>query len=149
MSKKRNFLQPESTFTEVEIELMVSKSLQNKLEMLHMLLFTLGIDQDVINEDHDKLVQLCHEYGVHQVHEMCRSIGESKRHNQILVQPVPIGEGSLRDIFRTDFDLMITRTEIDIGKDFSTDKLIKKNVDAGQRILVLDGDGIQRLVVHT
>jgi hypothetical protein len=46
--------------------------------MLRMLLFTLGIDQDVINEDHDELVQLQHEYGVHQVHEMCRSIGESK-----------------------------------------------------------------------
>jgi hypothetical protein len=76
--------------------------------MLHMLFFTLGIDQDVINEDHDKLVKLRHEYGVHQVHETCRSIGESKQHNQILVQPVPSGEGSLRDIFRTDFDLMIT-----------------------------------------
>jgi hypothetical protein len=46
--------------------------------MLHMLFFTLEIDQDVINEGHDKLVQLWHEYGVHQVHEMCRSIDESK-----------------------------------------------------------------------
>jgi hypothetical protein len=46
--------------------------------MLHMLLFTLGIDQDVIIEYHDKLVQHRHEYGVHQVHEMCRSISESK-----------------------------------------------------------------------
>jgi hypothetical protein len=78
MSEKWNFLQTESTLAELGIELMVSKSLQNNLEMLHMLLFTLGIDQDVINEDHNKLVQLQHEHGVHQVHEMCRSIGESK-----------------------------------------------------------------------
>jgi hypothetical protein len=78
MSEKWNFLQTESTLVELDIELMVSKSLQNNLEMLHMLLFTLGIDQDVINEDHNKLVQLQHEHGVHQVHEMCRSIGESK-----------------------------------------------------------------------
>jgi hypothetical protein len=78
MSNKWNFLQPESTLAELGIELMVSKSLQNNLEMLCMLLFTLGVDQDVINEDHDKLVQLRHEYGVHQVHELCRSIGESK-----------------------------------------------------------------------
>jgi hypothetical protein len=78
MSEKWNFLQTESTLAELGIELMVSKSLQNNLEMLHMLLFTLGIDQDVINEDHNKLVQLRHEHGVHQVHEMCRSIGESK-----------------------------------------------------------------------
>jgi hypothetical protein len=87
---------------------MVSKSLQNNSEMLHMLLFTLGIDQDVIIEYHDKLVQHRHEYGVHQVHEMCRSISESKRHNQILIQPVLGGEGSFRNIFRVDLDLMIT-----------------------------------------
>jgi hypothetical protein len=85
MSKKRNFLQPKSTLDELDIKLMVLKSLQNNSEMLHMLLFVLGLDQDVINEDDDKLVQLRHEYGVHQVHEMCRSIGESKQHNQILV----------------------------------------------------------------
>jgi hypothetical protein len=57
---------------------MVTKSLQNNLEMLHMLLFTLEIDEDVVNEDHDKLIQFQHEYEVYQVHEMCRSIGESK-----------------------------------------------------------------------
>jgi hypothetical protein len=99
MSKKRNFLQLESTLAKFGIELMVSKSLQNNLEVLRMLFFTLGIDQVVINEDHDKLIQLWHEHGVHQVHEMCRSIGESKRHNQILVQSVPSREDSLRNIF--------------------------------------------------
>jgi hypothetical protein len=56
MSKKRNFLQPESTLAEFGIELMVPKLLQNNLEMLCMLFFTLGIDQYVINEDHNKLV---------------------------------------------------------------------------------------------
>jgi hypothetical protein len=46
--------------------------------MLIMLFFILGVDQHVVNEDHDKLVQLWNGYGVHEVHEMCRSIGESK-----------------------------------------------------------------------
>jgi hypothetical protein len=149
MSQKQNFLQPKSTFIELGIELMVSKSLQNNSEMLRMLLFALGIDQDVINEDHDKLVQLRHEHRVHQVHEIRRSIGESKRHNQILVQHVPGREGSLSDIFRTDLDLMITRTKIEHRKDSCTGKFIKENVDAGQHILVLDGDGIQRPIVNT
>jgi hypothetical protein len=90
--------------------------LQNNIKMLLMLFFILGVEQDVVNENHDKLVQLRHEYGVHQVHEMCRSIGESKRHNQILIQPIPGGEGSLRDVFQTDLDLMVTRTEIDLRK---------------------------------
>jgi hypothetical protein len=43
---------------------------------------------------------------------------------------------------------MIIRTEINLGKDSCTDKLIKENVDAGQWIHVLDRDGIQRLVVN-
>jgi hypothetical protein len=44
---------------------------------------------------------------------------------------------------------MITRTKVDLGKDFSPGKLIEKNVDAGQWIIVLDSGGIQRLVVNT
>jgi hypothetical protein len=114
-----------------------------------MLLFILEVDQDVINEYHDELVQLRHEYGVHQVHEMCRSIGESKRHNQILVQLVPGRECSLRDVFWTDLDLMITRMKINLGEDLNTGKLIEENVDAGQRIFVLDRNGIQRPVINT
>jgi hypothetical protein len=132
MSKKRNFLQPESTLAEFDIELMVSKSLQNNLEILCMLFFTLGIDQDVINEDHVKLVQLRHEYRVHQVHEMCMSIDEPKRHNQILIQPIPSGESGIRNVFWVDLNLMITQTKIDLGKDICTGKLIEKNIDAGQ-----------------
>jgi hypothetical protein len=78
MSKRRNFLQSESTLAKFGVKLMVLKSLQNNTEMPQMLFFTLGIDQDVINEDHDKLVQLRDENRVYQVHEMCRSIAESK-----------------------------------------------------------------------
>jgi hypothetical protein len=65
MSKNRNFLQLESTLAELDIELMVLKSLQNNSEMLRMLLFALGIDQDIVNEDYYKLIQLQHEHRVH------------------------------------------------------------------------------------
>jgi hypothetical protein len=78
MSKKRNFFQLESTLAEFGIELMVLKSLQNNMEMPRMLFFTLEMDQDVVNEDNDELVQVRHEYGVHQVYKMCMSIGEPK-----------------------------------------------------------------------
>jgi hypothetical protein len=44
---------------------MVAKSLQDITKVLLMLFFILGVDQDVVNEDYDKLVQLRHEYGVH------------------------------------------------------------------------------------
>jgi hypothetical protein len=114
VAKKWYILQPECTLGELGIELMVVKSLQDNTKVLLMLSFIPGVNQDVINEDHKKLVQLRHEYRVQQVHEMCRSIGESKRHNYILIQPIPSGESSLRDVFRTDLDLMVTQMEIDL-----------------------------------
>jgi hypothetical protein len=127
---------------------MVTKSLQNNPKVLLMLFFILGVDQDVVNEYHGKLVQLRHEYGVHQVHEMCRSIGESKQHNQILIQPVPGRECSLTNVLWMDLDLMITRMKIDLGEDLSTGKLIEENVDVGQRIFV-DRDDIQGPIIDT
>jgi hypothetical protein len=48
-----------------------------------------------------------------------------------------------------DLDLMIARTEINLGENFSIGKLIEKNVDVGQMILVLDSDSIQRSVINT
>jgi hypothetical protein len=39
--------------------------------------------------------------------------------------------------------------KIDLGKDFSTSNLIEKNIGARQRILVLDSDDIQRMVINT
>jgi hypothetical protein len=65
MSKKSNFLQLESTLAEFGIQLMVPDSLQNNVEVSHMLFFIFGVFQDVINEDHNKLVQLRQEYRVH------------------------------------------------------------------------------------
>jgi hypothetical protein len=88
--------------------------------MLLMFFLSLGVDQDVINEYHDELVLLWHEHRIHQVHEMCRSIGESKRHDQILIQPVPGGESNFRDVFQADHDLMITRLKVDLGENCST-----------------------------
>jgi hypothetical protein len=41
-----------------------------------------------------------------------------------------------------DLDLMVTQTDINIQKDLYTSKLIKKDVDVGQRVFVLDGDDI-------
>jgi hypothetical protein len=44
---------------------------------------------------------------------------------------------------------MITRTKIDLGENSSSSQLIKKNVDSGKRIFVLDGYYIEWSVIHT
>jgi hypothetical protein len=40
-----------------------------------MLLFRLGINKDVIDEDNDKLIQKLHEYLIHEIHEIGGGIG--------------------------------------------------------------------------
>jgi hypothetical protein len=61
MTHELNFGQPELTLAELRIQLMITQSLKHNAEMLFILFLTLRKDQDVINEDYDKLVQLFHE----------------------------------------------------------------------------------------
>jgi hypothetical protein len=44
---------------------------------------------------------------------------------------------------------MITRTKVDLGENFGSSQLIKKNIDSGKRIFVFDGDCIEWSVIHT
>jgi hypothetical protein len=117
--------------------------------MSFMFFHTIWIYKYVINEDDKKLVQLRHEYRVHEVHEVRRCIGQPKRHDKILIKPISRRESRLGDIFDTDFNLMITRAVINIGEHLGSRRLIKQDVDAWKRILVLDGDCIQQSVIHT
>jgi hypothetical protein len=114
MTQELNFAQSELTLAELRIEPMITQSLKHNLEMLFMLFLTLRKDQDVINEYHDKLVQLFHENRVHQAHEVSRGIGQTKGHHQILIETVSGGERSLWDIFFMDLSLMIARTKVNL-----------------------------------
>jgi hypothetical protein len=67
--------------------------------MLHMLLFTLKVDQDVVNKDHNKLVQLRHEYRVLQVHECAGALVSPNditkySYNTYLVEKTVLGTSS-------------------------------------------------------
>jgi hypothetical protein len=44
---------------------------------------------------------------------------------------------------------MISRSEIDLGKDFGTSQLIKEDINAGLRIFILDCHCIEWMVVNT
>jgi hypothetical protein len=62
MTQKLHTIQPELTFGELSIEFVVSQLLQDNTKMLRMLGFALGINENIINEDHYELVQFIHEY---------------------------------------------------------------------------------------
>jgi hypothetical protein len=95
VTQEWNFAQLELKLAVLRIELIFTQSLKHNVEMPFMLFLVLRIDQDIINEDHDKLVQLCHEYRVHQIYEVSRGVDLQKN-------------------FFTDLDLMITQSKINL-----------------------------------
>jgi hypothetical protein len=119
-----------------------------------MLLLICGVDEDIIDKDHYEFVEFRHKHGVHEVHEVGWGISETEGYYQELVETIMSGESSFRNYqelvdTRSNFDLVVTKTKIDLGEDFGSSQLIKKNVDSGKRIFVLDGYCIERSVVNT
>jgi hypothetical protein len=56
------FLDPELALAELGIQLVLSQPLKYNSEVIFMFFTTLRLHQNVINEHHDKLVQLQHEH---------------------------------------------------------------------------------------
>jgi hypothetical protein len=67
---------------------MIPQSLKHDSQMLFVFYRTLRIYKFVIDEDHDKPIQLQCEYRVHEVHEVCRHICQPKRRNEVLKELV-------------------------------------------------------------
>jgi hypothetical protein len=76
-----------------------------------MFFHTLRIYKNAINEYHDKLVQLWHEYRVHEVHKVCWCICQPKWHNEILIETISRSEGCLGYILSMNLDLVIAGSE--------------------------------------
>src|SRR6185503_9935272 len=85
MTEEWNLVNPELALAELGIQLMLPQSLQYESQMLLMLFFCLREDQNIINEDHHKDIQIIHENHVHQVHEESRGIGQAEGHDRILI----------------------------------------------------------------
>ena len=63
--------------------------------------------------------------------------------------PILTGECHLRNILRTDPQLKITQTQINLREYPSTSKQIKEILNTGQWMLVLDGNCIQLPIIDT
>ena len=58
MTKKYNLFHPKLTLVEFSIELVQSQKMQGSLQMFFMFFSKLGIDEDVINKNNDKFIQV-------------------------------------------------------------------------------------------
>src|SRR3954466_14537282 len=105
MPKVGYFGKPELTLRILSIEFVFSKLFQYKAKMFSMLFFILGVYQDIIQINHDKLVEIFHEYIVHQSRESGWCISQAKGHDSILVYTIASNESGLRNVLFTDSDL--------------------------------------------
>jgi hypothetical protein len=53
------------------------------------------------------------------------------------------------NVTRSNFDLVIARTKIDLGENFGSSQLIEKNIYSGKRIFVFDDYYIEWSVINT
>jgi hypothetical protein len=127
---------------------MISQTLKDNSEMFGVLFLAFGIDENIIDKNHDKFIELRHEYRVHKVHEVGGGISESERHYQELVKTITSGKSGFRKISRSNLDLVVARTKVDLREDFGTSQLIKKNVDSGKQVFVFDGDCIEWSIIY-
>jgi hypothetical protein len=78
--------------------------------MFLMLYFCLGVNQNIVDEDHNKLIQVLHKHLIHEVHEIGWGIRKSKGNHSILLESIPGAEHYLRNIFLSNSQLVISRS---------------------------------------
>jgi hypothetical protein len=111
--------------------------LKDNSEVFGMFFLAFGINENIVDKDHDEFIELRHEHGVHEVHEVGCGICETKRHYQELVKTITSGKSGFRNVTRSNLDLVITRTKVNLREDFGTSQLIKKKSIRGRGYLFL------------
>lgn len=69
MPQESYLIEPKLTLVEFGIQLVITKHLQYCLEKLFMLFFSLGINENIVDEDHPELVREVNEHLVHHMHQ--------------------------------------------------------------------------------
>ena len=85
MAQIQDLIEPKFALGELGIELMFTESVENETEVLFVIFFILGKYQNVIQIHKHKLAGVGVEDVVHHSREGRWSIGETKRHDCILI----------------------------------------------------------------
>src|SRR3954462_10837029 len=126
---------------------MLSELVEHQSQMNGMIFLIFGEDQNIIKIDQDEFICVWVEDEIHQASECWRSIDKAERHDSIFIRTKACSECCLGNIFFTNANLMITHTKVKLGEHFSTFKLLKKLIDVGKWVLVLDCLLVQWTVV--
>lgn len=147
MPEEHHLLKPKLALAKLRIQLILTQQLQRSPQVLLLLLPEPRVYQYIINEHHNKLVEVWNKDLVHLSHEKCWSISQSKQHDWKLILSISHAECGLLNILIPDSKLMVAWSRIYLKEVSCTLKLIKELVNLLKKILVLDGDLIQLAVV--
>ena len=125
---------------DLAIQFVLSKEFQNLVKVLVVFLIILAIDENIININHHEFVEEWTEDFLDQSLECCRGIGETKRHDFVLIVAISGAESCFFDVLFMDSDLMIARAEIDLGKNLGIVQLVDKVFNEQDWETVLDCD---------
>ena len=93
------------------------------------LFLRLGVDQDVVNKDHNKMIQIGLEYPMHEIYECRWRICQPERHHCELEMPIPRPKRCLRDIGLPNSQMMITGAKVYLRVDSCPFQLIKQIIN--------------------
>ena len=85
---------------------------------------------------------------MHEVHECCWRIRQSKGHHRKLKVPIPCPERCLKDICLPNPQLMVTSAKVYLGVDSRSSQLIKQVINPRQWVPILDRNSVQLSVVN-
>ena len=60
---------------------MILKGLKDNSEVIGVILFTLRIDQNIINKYNDEQVKKLMEHSIHKIHEGCSGVSQPEGHD--------------------------------------------------------------------
>ncbi len=101
-----------------------------------MLGHVVGIDEDIVQVDHDGDIKHVREDVVHKALESGRGVGKTEGHYEPFVRAVPSTEGRFPFVSFGNTNEVIGVLEIGLGLDTSFTGSIKKVGNEGKRVLV-------------
>lgn len=102
-----NLFHPKSTLRFLRIELMRLKDLQNLLEMLQMIKQIVVVYQDIVEKNQHNMTKKWLEDIIHKSLESGGSIRQAEGYYEEFIMAFVCPKSRLRNIFRSDTDLMV------------------------------------------
>lgn len=121
----------ETALGRLDEQLMLPEQLKDQAQVFEMFLHRLTEDQDIVKKNDDKLADVLTENGIHEALKSGRRVGEPERHDPELEVAMVSLEGGFIFILLPHADLMVTRTQVQLGEDCCASQFVEQLVHDG------------------